>query len=119
MSPDELLTIFTEDQKHEGWMGGNLNHSLMFRGIVFGFDKYDGSAPLPDSHLIEIKISGREGVNLWGKEISEWTKPELIKYLDENKILYGNLKNGDLSFDGQQRLDYVEMRSDVWMSIVS
>ena len=121
MSPDELLEIFTEEQKHEGWMGGNLNHSLMFHGIVFGFNKYDSSAPLPDSRLIEIRVSGREGVTLWDKEVSDWTKPSLIKHSDENKIPYEDLSNGDLSFeslsldlsfDEQEKLNYLEMWSN-------
>jgi hypothetical protein len=38
MSPAEVLAVLDEPQVYEKWMGGNLNDSLLFRGLLFHFD---------------------------------------------------------------------------------
>ena len=38
MSPAEVLTAIPEGQKYEEWMGGNRNDSLLFHGLILGFD---------------------------------------------------------------------------------
>ena len=38
MSPAEALAAIPEGQKYEEWMGGNRNDSLLFHGLILGFD---------------------------------------------------------------------------------
>jgi len=37
MRPNEIVSVFTEPQMYEEWMGGNLNDSLLFQGLILGF----------------------------------------------------------------------------------
>lgn len=48
MKPNEVRRAFDEDQVYEDWMGGNLNDSLLYRGLILGFDKEDSRGPLKD-----------------------------------------------------------------------
>src|SRR6185369_10344683 len=86
MTPGEVQKAFHEPQKYEDWMGGNLNDSLLFHGIIFGFYEHNTFGPLPDAKLEEIRTNGREDLILWGKQIHEWNKTSLAHYLNENKI---------------------------------
>ena len=118
MNPSELIAVFPEKQKYESWMGGNLNDSLLFHGIIFSFDKCNSSRPLADSHLEEIRISGRDDVILWEQQITNWTKNSLENFLNENKISYEIMNNRAIklkslsmtfSFNEQNQIDYIQM----------
>jgi hypothetical protein len=118
MTPDELLNAFDEQQKYEDWMGCNLHDSLSFHGIIFGFDEHNNAGPLPSARLCEIRICGREDLILWGKRVNEWNKTALAEYLNEHKIWYQEEISGDwscnylwlsLSFDENERLDFIEL----------
>jgi hypothetical protein len=118
MTPDEVQKALNEPQKYEEWMSGNLNDSLLFHGIIFGFREHNTFGPLPDAKLCEIRISGREDLILWGKPIRDWNKTTLAQYLNENKIWFQEVANGDwscntlwlsLSFDKEERIDYIEL----------
>ena len=118
MIPSEVLKTFNERQQYEDWMGDNLNDSLLFHGIIFGFDECNSFGPLSNARLQEIRIFDRKDLILWGKQITQWNKTSLKQYLDDNKIWYQEEVNGDwscnylwlaLSFDKTQQLEYVEM----------
>lgn len=122
MSPSEVLTNFPEEQKYENWMGGNRNDSLLFHGLIFGFDKCNGTGPLAESRLVEFTIYGREDVRLWGRVISEWSREAVTEYLGRNGISYEIHENGDLSvrqyalalsFSEMGHLEWVEAWANV------
>lgn len=56
MTPREVMSIMGEELVYEDWMGGNLNGSLYYPGIVFWFDQWDGYGSLEIGSLIEIWI---------------------------------------------------------------
>lgn len=121
MSPDEVVEILREQQTYEDWMGGNLNDSLLYHHLIIGFDKYDGSGPLPEGRLSDIRIRRRKDVTLWGKSISDWTKLEAMAHLDRSAIRYEAHDSGDLSvpsyslslsFDESGHVEFVE----IWKS---
>lgn len=122
MSPAEVLASLPEEQKHEDWMGGNRNDSLLFHGLIFGFDRCDAIGTLADGRLIEFTIHGREDVRLWGRGIGDWSRDAVAEYLGHNVIPYEIHENGDLSvlphslalsFDEDGRLVWVEGWADV------
>jgi hypothetical protein len=122
MSPAEVLANFPEEQKYEDWMGGNRNDSLLFHGLIFGFDRCDGFGPLADSRLVEFTIYGREDTELWGRGIGDWSKEAVADYLGRNGIPYEIHGNGDLSvlqfsmalsFTEGGQLDWVEAWANV------
>jgi hypothetical protein len=47
MSPPQVLEALPEKHQYEEWMGGNLNDSLLFHGLIFSFDKCNPAGPLP------------------------------------------------------------------------
>jgi len=69
-------------------MGGNLNDSLLYHGLVLGFDKCDAHGPLPDSSFVDVWIRGRPDVILWGKPLSDWTREAVEAHLLQRKITY-------------------------------
>ena len=69
MSPSEAQGAFTEPPVYEEWMGGNLNDSILFRGLVAGFDRHDSAGPLANSRLIEFRVRGREDIVLAGRAV--------------------------------------------------
>ena len=117
MSPDEVIANFNEQQQYEGWMGGNLNDSLLFHGIILGFDKCNSRGPLPESRLVEARLYGREDAKLWGRIVDQWTQDEVRNYLNQRKIIHRFEVNGDLSvyslnlalsFSKESYLEYIE-----------
>lgn len=67
MTPREVMIIMGEKLVYEVWMGGNLNSSLYYPGIVFWFDKFNGYGSLEVGSLIEIWI--HDSFNATYKEI--------------------------------------------------
>ncbi len=122
MKPSEVMAHFPEEQLYEDWMGGNLNDSLLYRGIIFSFDEHNSVGPLANSQLVEIRMHGREDVVLCGQLIGTWTKETIISYWDENDLAYEYHDNGHvsipslslvLSFDSQEQIEYLVM----WESV--
>ena len=118
MTPAEVGALVPEESTYEEWMGGNLNDSLLYHGLIIGFDECDSTGPLPDSGLNRICVFGREDAVIWGKSICDWTKAAAATHLDQNLIPYRILNSGDvsvqglslsLSFDDSDRLEYVEV----------
>jgi hypothetical protein len=117
MRPDEIIRVFDEPQMYEEWMGGNLNHSLLFQGLILGFSAWNSSAPLPESKLVSVTIFQRRGACLFERFISDWNKTSLMEELKARRFELQTPSNGDiivpnqlsLSFDEQERLIWVEI----------
>ena len=82
MTPAEVRAPLREPEAYEEWMGGNLNDSLLFHGLICGFDECDAYGPLADSALRELRISvpHRRDVMLWGRPLAEWTARDLREH---------------------------------------
>ena len=82
MTPSEVRAALREREGYEEWMGGNLNDSLLFHGLICGFDECDAYGPLADSALCELRISvpHRDDVTLWGRPLTEWTARDLMEH---------------------------------------
>ena len=83
MTPDEVISILGAEQVYEGWMGGNLNHALLYHGLILMFDCCNSHGPLKDAQLTDIDVHQREDAILFGKPVSEWTKQDLLHYFEE------------------------------------
>lgn len=81
MTPAEVSRRMNEDELYEEWMGGNLNDCLCFHGLLFCFRECDSRSPLPHSPLYEITIGEREGVEICGRPLSDWTAEDLASAL--------------------------------------
>jgi hypothetical protein len=123
MTPAEVIANFPDGQKYEDWMGGNRNDSLLFHGLILGFDSCDGDGPLADSRLVEFTIYGREDVRLWGQGLGDWSKEAVAEYLRRHGIPYEIHENGDwsvrphslaISFAEEGHIDWVE----AWANLV-
>ena len=79
MTPAEVRAAIGEPERYEEWMGGNLNDSVLFHGLICGFDDCDAYGPRPDSALRELRISvpHRGDIMLWGRSLAEWTAGDL------------------------------------------
>jgi hypothetical protein len=78
MTPAQVRAAFPEPEMYEEWMGGNLNDSILFRGLICGFDKCDASGPLPRSKLREFRVSvARSDLSFEGRPLREWNKGTL------------------------------------------
>lgn len=120
MSPDEVRRRFPEKETYEEWMGGNLNDSLLYRGLILGFGASDSHGPPADSHFCEVILNRRQDATLWGKSLFTWTKTSIRDHLENNGIAYESHENGDIlvgslctsmSFDESGQLVYIEMWS--------
>src|SRR6266567_83478 len=94
MNPSQVQAVLGAHQTYEPWMGGNLNDSLLYPGLIVGFGKCDGRGPLNGSKLVEVRINGKADLTLL------------------NRIKFGMLQNELL-----QRLTRHNMRSERKLSI--
>jgi hypothetical protein len=117
MSPAQVLEAFPEDQKYEHWMGGNLNDSLLFHGLVFTFDKCNSSGPLPEARLEQIAVHGREDATLYGKGVSDWNKQSILERLRQEGHAVDVMDNGCLGVVGKLELCFAEGGELDWVEI--
>lgn len=82
MQRDEVIAILGEKQTWEEWMGGNLNDSLFYPGIILSFDKYDAYGPLPGGCLNEIMITSNYSCILFGQEVENITREFICSKVD-------------------------------------
>ena len=118
MNPDEVRRRFPEKETYEDWMRGNLNDSLLYRGLILEFDACDSHGPLTHSRFSGLRLNRREDATLWGRGLFDWTKTSIGHHLENNGIAYESLENGDIlvaslstsmSFDESDLLEYIEM----------
>ena len=86
MRPSEVKTILGPGNHYELWMGGNLNDSLLYPGIIASFDKCDSRGPLNDSKLVEFRINRNANIQFLNKPVFEVTEQELLQTLERNNI---------------------------------
>ena len=78
MSPAQVKGVLGEDLVYERWMGGNLNDSLYYPGIVVAFDEHDGHGPLDHGRVTDIWIDRSFGdVEFQGMSVFSLTKSRL------------------------------------------
>lgn len=75
MTPPKVRAIMGNTLVYEDWMGGNINDTLHYSGIVLSFDKHDAYGPLDDAKLIEMWIYNNfnatfNGITLFGQSIT-------------------------------------------------
>jgi hypothetical protein len=51
MTPRQAKEAMGIDEVYEDWMGGNLNNSLIYPGLIISFDRCNADGPLPDSKV--------------------------------------------------------------------
>jgi hypothetical protein len=118
MRPAQVRGLMLEPETYEEWMGGNLNDSLLYRGLILGFDACDAYGPLADSHFTDVGLNRRQDAVIWGQSLLAWTKASIADHLERNAISYELPDNGDLvvsslslemSFDKSGGLEYIGM----------
>jgi hypothetical protein len=117
MRPDEIISIFDEPQLYEGWMGGNLNDSLLFQGLILRFSAWDSSAPLPEGKLVSVTIFQRRGACLFGHPITDWNKMSLMEELKARGFALQTPSNGDIIVPNQLSLSFDEEERLIWVEI--
>ncbi|HXQ35727.1 MAG TPA: hypothetical protein VN843_17055 [Anaerolineales bacterium] len=120
MRPEQVRMLLEEPETYEDWMGGNLNDSLLYHGLVLGFNTNDTYGPLSNSKFCEARINGREDVVIWGKSLCDWRRASVVDYLEQESLPYQLPASGDvnvtalsleLSFGDHDELIVVEMWS--------
>lgn len=86
MTVAEVLSKMTEDRQYEEWMGGNLNDSLCYPGILVRFDRTGRSEPPPSARLDGIQIRKRAELSLLGRPFANWRALELTRALTGSGI---------------------------------
>jgi len=118
MSPKQVRSLLDEPEVYEDWMGGNLNDSLLYKGMILGFDWHDAYGPLPFSEFRGAQINMREDVVVLGKRLLDWKKLSLTDRLEKESVAYELEACGDIrvpewslafSFDDQERLIWLSM----------
>jgi hypothetical protein len=117
MSPSDVLEAFPESQCYEDWMGGNLNDSLLFHGLVFTFDKCNSVGPLPDSRLEYILVHQREDATLYGKPLGSWDKSSILERLRKKGHVVDVMDNGCLGVMGKLELCFANSGELDWVQI--
>lgn len=81
----------------EDWMGGNLEDFLFYKGLLIGFRGEHGDHPNDNSEvsMIIIKASIYELI-LWKEIISNFSKKQLITFLNKKGIRFKELNNNTL-----------------------
>ena len=78
MQRDEVIALLGSEQTWEEWMGGNLNDSLLYPGLILGFDAHDSYGPLPEGRLVQIVVSSKYPCNLFGLELKTVTREMVL-----------------------------------------
>ena len=86
MTPSEVKALLGSHRTYEPWMGGNLNDSLLYPGLIIGFDKCDASGPLPNSKIVEFRLHGRTDVTFLNEPLFGRPLKELLQTLAQRNI---------------------------------
>ena len=96
MTRDEVLAALGREQTYEEWMGGNLNDSLLYPGLILGFDRCDARGPLAAGRLDEVHAQPRPDWTMWGRPVRAWTRPALTEHLRERAAAFEEREYGDV-----------------------
>jgi hypothetical protein len=78
MTPAQVRAALAEPEAYEEWMGGNLNDSILFRGLICGFDRHDSQGPVAQAKLRELRLATtRPDVVFEGRPLRNWTRETL------------------------------------------
>jgi hypothetical protein len=117
-TPAEVEAAMAEPRKYEEWMGGNLNSSLVFQGLILGFDRCNAEGPLSSSRLVEAQLVARADASLFGRPVTAWTRDDLFTALcaqgqvpdcEHPKRLSVGALGLAVSFDEGDKLDHIEL----------
>ena len=118
MSPEQVRSLLEEPETYEEWMGGNLNNSLLYKGLIIGFDACDAYGPLAHSKFCEASIHYRDDVVIMGKRLLDWSRSAVIDRLEEESLSYTLSPDTDIrvaelslafSFGDEDQLIFLEM----------
>lgn len=62
MSPKQVKKVMGREPVYEDWMGGNLNDSLLYPGMIISFDECDAKGPLPHSKVVGFRLNSVESL---------------------------------------------------------
>lgn len=120
MNPSQVISIMDEEQVYENWMGGNLNSSLLFQGMILDFDQHNSNGPIKDSKFCGIKINSRKDIYLFGRKLIEWNEFEFVEVLHTNKIQFEQLPNKSIVSKELEFEIYFDKEDDsVWLEFWS
>ena len=120
MNPSQVISIMDEEQVYENWMGGNLNSSLLFQGMILDFDQHNSNGPIKDSKFCGIKINSRKDIYLFGRKLIEWNEFEFVEVLHANKIQFEQLPNKSIVSKELEFEIYFDKEDDsVWLEFWS
>ena len=121
MTPKEVTSIMGEEQVYESWMGGNLNDSLLYPGIIITFDACDSQGPLVDSKVDEFQIAESfsdvqfKGASIFKKsqhEIEELLNKHNLQYKSNEYCTHIDLIGLEFGLNSEKRVDYISL----WIS---
>ncbi len=84
MKRDEVMSLLGTKQTWEQWMGGNLNDSLFYPGIILYFDEYDSYGPLPAGKLVQIEVNSSYPCAIFGCDIRDITREIVLANIAES-----------------------------------
>jgi len=96
MNPKEVATVFGSDTIWEQWMGGNLNDSLCYPGIIFYFDEHDTYGPLENGKLVQIEANASFPGTLFEAPLSALTRNDVLLHLRSRNLVAKEYPNGSL-----------------------
>jgi hypothetical protein len=107
MSPSEVQAVLGCHQSYEPWMGGNLNDSLLYPGLIIGFNKCD--------KLDEFTIKEKADVTFLKKPLFGMLENELVQTLGQHSIRSEKYHTGYLLPDLHMELDFDERGRVAWV----
>ncbi len=103
LTPREVKAICGENQVYEEWMGGNLNSSLFYTGIIIYFDQCDSFGPLECSHVTDFNIYKTfKNLEFMGLNVFSCSVADIERKLHEERISfedYGDIEVPSLGLE--------------------
>jgi hypothetical protein len=115
MNPSQVQAVLGSDRTYEPWMGGNLNDSLLYPGLIIGFDNCDDRGPLKNSKLVEFRINEKADVTFLGKPVFGMLQNELLQSLVRHKIRCERNQSSYLLPDLHMELDFDDNGRVTWI----
>jgi len=84
MTPAEVKAILGAEAEWQEWMEGNLNDSLLYPGMIIGFDKYDAYGPLSYGRVREFRLHQDSSATLFGEKLMGMPGNRLLQSLRAN-----------------------------------